>query len=285
MKKYIIILFCFLAALNSCTKDEDKWSDVMKDSDVGSATPYVYFSSPKIFDIANLEATQISFKLNVDATGKAKDFNKLILMKSFNGGDFIQHAEYLPSQLPAEVNISVEDALLGIDGVTKADLKGGDYFDWQFIMDTPDTVVYSPELAATFPDFRSYFASAPTGFTIEGSYTMNILIDDIETADPQKEGYVISLVPGTGKSQYILQDISGTALANLWDVEVAYRLFYIGNNKFVLNSGSEGYPTQIRLTGTVERDGATGVITVVAEYANSCCGLNGVRISFTLTPE
>jgi hypothetical protein len=285
MKKYLILFLCFFVILNSCVKDEDKWSSVMKDSNVGAAMPYASFTTPKIFDVANLNATRIEFNLNVDATGRAKNYHKVILMKSFNGGDFVKHAEYQPSQLPVKISLTVDDALSGIAGVTKESLKGGDFFDWEFIMDVPDTVLYSPELLGTFPDFRSYFASAPQGFSIEGSYTMDLLADDIGSADLQKKGYQVSLVPGTGKSQYILEDISGTALLNLWGLEIAYRLFYIGNNKFVMNSVSEGYPEDILLTGTVVRDPATGVISVDAVYANSCCGLDGVIIKFTLTPE
>jgi len=278
-------MLCTAAFINSCTKDEDKWSDVMKDMDVGAAMPYVSFSTPKIFDVANLNTSHIVFTLNVNATGRAKNYRRLILMKSYNGAEFIQHAEYLPSQLPAEISISVDNALSGINGLTKADLSGGDYFDWEFILDTPDTLEYSAELAGTFPDFRSYFASSPQGFIIEGSYTMDLVYDDIGTADLQKTAYQVTLVPGTARSQYILEDISGTALVNMWDVAVAYRLFYIGDNKFVLSGASEGFPTQIRLMGTVERDSSTGVISVEAEYVNSCCGLDGVKISFTLTPE
>jgi hypothetical protein len=285
MKKYLIVILCIFTIVISCTKDEEKWSDVMKDTDVGAAMPYATFNTPRIFDIANLNSTKIEFNLNVNATGRAKNYRRVVLMKSFNGGDFVQHAEYLASQLPIKVSLTVDDALSGIEGVTKEDLKGGDFFDWQFVMDTPDTVRYSAELAGTFPDFRSFFASSPSGFVIEGSYTMDLLYDDIGTADAQKTGYTVALVPGTAKSQYILQDISGTALLNLWDVEVAYRLFYIGDNKFVMNSASEGWPTQILLTGTVERNPDNGVITVVAMYDNSCCGLDGVGISFTLTPE
>lgn len=285
MKKYLIVLLSIFTIVISCTKDEEKWSDVMKDTDVGAAMPYATFSTPKIFDIANLNTTKIEFKLNVNATGRAKNYRRVVLMKSFNGGDYVQHAEYLASQFPVNVSLTVDDALAGIEGVSKTDLKGGDFFDWQFIMDTPDTVRYSAELAGTFPDFRSFFASSPSGFTVEGSYTMDLLYDDIGTADAQKTGFMINLIPGTARSQYIMQDIGGTALLNLWGVEVAYRMFYIGDNKFVLNSASEGYPTQIALTGTVERDPATGIITVEALYDNSCCGLNGVTIGFTLTPE
>jgi hypothetical protein len=285
MKKYLILILTVFALLNSCTKDEDKWSDTMNDMDVGAAMPYAYFTTPKIFDIANLDQTKIEFSLDVSATGRATNYRKVVLQKRFKSGSYVEHAQYLPGQLPANVSISVDEALTGITGVTKQTLKGGDYFDWRFIMDVPDTLVYSAELAGTFPNFRSYFASSPQGFTVEGSYTMDLILDDIGTADAQKTGYTITLVPGTAKSQYILQDLGGTALLNLWGVEVAYRMFYIGNNQFVLSSASEGYPTQIRLTGTVTRNPANGVITINATYANSCCGLNGARISFTLTPE
>ena len=285
MKKIIVILISSFVLISSCIKDEDKWPKVMKDGDVGAAMPYAYFSTPKIFDITNVNTTKIEFSLNVNATNRAKNYRRVVLMKSFNGGEMVQHAEYLAADLPKVVSITVDQAIAGIEGLVKEDLEGGDYFDWEFQMDVPDTLQYQAELLGTFPDFRSYFASSPQGFQVEGSYTMNILIDDIEAADPVKTGYQIALVPGTAKSQYILQDISGTALWNIWEVAVAYRLFYIGDNKFVMNSVSEGFPTQIRLDGTVERDGATGVITVDAIYARSCCGLNGARIKFTLTPE
>jgi len=285
MKKIIILLFSSFVLISSCIKDEDKWPEVMKDGDVGAAMPYAYFSTPKIFDIANINSTKIEFSLKVNATNRAKNYRRVILMKSFNGGDMVQHAEYLPADLPNEVSITVDQAIAGIEGLTKEDIVGGDYFDWEFQIDVPDTLQYQAELLATFPDFRSYFASSPQGFVIEGSYTMDLLADDIGTADARKEGYQVTMVPGTAGSQYILQDISGTALFNLWEVEVAYRLFYIGNNKFVLSGGSEGFPTQIRLAGTVERDGTSGVITVDVVYVNSCCGLNDLRVSFTLTPE
>jgi len=285
MKKYIILIISAFALISSCIKDEDKWPEVMKDGDVGAAMPYAYFSTPRIFDIADLDNTSIEFKLNVNATGRAKNFRRVVLMKSFNGGAMVQHAVYLPSDLPKEVKITVDQAIAGIDGLSKADLSGGDFFDWEFQMDVPDTLQYQAELIGTFPDFRSFFASSPQGFVIEGPYTMDILLDDTEAADLKKTGYQVTLVPGTAKSQYILQDISGTALLNLFGVEIAYRLFYIGDNKFVMNSASEGFPTQINLSGTVERNAATGVITVDAVYERSCCGLNGVRIRFTLTPE
>jgi len=285
MKKIIILLFSSFVLISSCIKDEDKWPEVMKDGDVGAAMPYAYFNTPKIFDIANINSTKIEFSLNVSATNRAKNYRRVILMKSFNGGDMVQHAEYLPADLPKEVSITVDQAIAGIEGLTKEDLVGGDFFDWEFRIDVPDTLQYQAELLGTFPDFRSYFASSPQGFVIEGSYTMGLLADDIGTADVRKEGFQITKVPGTAGSQYILQDISGTALFNLWEVEVAYRLFYIGDNKFVLSGASEGFPTQIRLAGTVERDGTSGVITVDVVYVNSCCGLNDLRVSFTLTPE
>jgi hypothetical protein len=284
MKKYIILLIATLSII-SCTKDEDKWPEVMQDTDVGAAMPYIYFSTPKIFDIADINQTTIDFSLNVNATNRAKNWRRVVLMKSFNGGEFVQHAEYLPDDIPADISISVSDAIAGIDGLSIDSISGGDFFDWQFLMDVPDTLTYQAELIGTFPDFRSFFASSPVGFEVEGSYTMNLIYDDIGTADAQKTGYRIDLVPGSAGSQYILQDIGGTALLNLWDIEVAYRIYYIGNNSFVLNSTSEGFPGVVSLAGTVERDGDTGVITVEAVYERSCCGLNGAGISFSLNPE
>lgn len=286
MKKYIIMLISAFALIMSCNKDEDKWSDAMKDADVGAAMPYAYFNTPKFFDIANMDQAFVEFTLNVNATKRAKNYRRVVLEKSFKGGAWVLHKEYLPADLPATVKITLDDALAGITGVTKETLAGGDYFDWRFIMDVPDTVVFQAELAGTLPNFRSYMASAPVGFTVEGSYTMDLIYDDSELGTSQIEGYQITLVPGTAKSEYILQDITCGFINNFFGVgNVANKLYYIGDNKFAIKGASEGWPTLIRLAGTVERDPSTGIITVDVTFVNSCCGLNGIRMIYTLTPE
>lgn len=281
-----MLLFLTLFTMSNCTKDEDKWPDVMKDADTGSAMPYAYFTTPKFFDVVDLNNAAIEFTLNVNATNKGTSFNKVVLEKSFNGGPFVVHAEYLPTDLPGNVKITVSDALNGIEGVNIADLKGGDYFDWRFSMDFPYEVNYQAELLGTMPDFSSFLASSPSGFQVEGSYRMDLISDPSETATSVINGYTIALLPGTGRSQYMLQDISCGVINELFGVgNVAYRMHYIGNNAFALHVASEGWPGLIRLTGTVVRDPATGIITVNAVYYNSCCGLNDLEISYTLTPE
>jgi hypothetical protein len=286
MKKNIMLLLAAMVIVGSCTKDEDKWPDAMKDKDAGSAMPFASFSTPKIFDVMDMDQTAIAFVLDVNATNRAKSFNKVVLEKSFNGGPFVLHDEYLPADLPASIKITINDALQGIEGVTRSDLKGGDFFDWRFTMDFPYEVNYQNELLGTFPNFRSFLASSPDGFQVEGKYTMDLVNDPSGLATERITGYAISLLPGTARSQYLLQDITCGIINQLFGVgNLAYRMYYIGDNNFLLHGGSEEYPNLLRLSGTVKRNPANGVITVDAAFFNSCCNLNGLQIAFTLTPE
>ncbi|MBN2348902.1 MAG: hypothetical protein JXJ22_08705 [Bacteroidales bacterium] len=287
MKKIYLILLMIFSILAGCKEDAEKWSDTMDNADVGGAIPNISFQTPRIFDFADLQNTRMIFDLKVGAAGEGLNYTKVIVNKSFNGGDFILHAEYLAGEIPAEIALTAADALSNFEGVTISTVQGGDFIDWQFLMEFPDGTngEYNVDALASFPDFRSYFASAPSGFTVEGSYTMNMINDDIGVADATKSGYQIQLVPGSGKSQYILEDITGTSLANLWDLPVPYRIYYIGNNEFVLNPGSEEYPDLLRMIGTVVRDAGSGVITVNVTFANSCCGLNGANFEFELVPD
>ena len=114
---------------------------------------------------------------------------------------------------------------------------------------------------------------------------MNLIRDDFGTAQQTVEGYEIQAIGGTANSQYLLEDISGTALLPIFGVTVAYRIHYIGNNTFALNAGSEGWPDLLRLVGSVTRNPDTGVLLVDALYSGSCCGLDGAVIQFELVPE
>jgi hypothetical protein len=227
--------------------------------------------------------------------------------------------------IPADISISVDEALEGVTGITKDSLEGGDVFNWAFEMEFPDYTVhtfsesvgsslvnagiplehdsvngvyidsyeyfdspygvYNVDAAATFPDFAAFFATATEGFSIAGFYTMNLIRDDIGTADQTMSGYEVAAIGGTANSQYLLSDIAGTALLNLWGITVAYRIHYIGNNTFALNAGSEGWPDDLRMVGSVTRNPDTGVLFVDALYQGSCCGLDGVVIQYELIPE
>jgi hypothetical protein len=325
MKKYYFGILAILLIIAGCTEDADKWSDVQRDMDVGGAIPYIQFTSPRIFDIKDLNSSALNFKLNVGASGQGKNFTEVNLYKSFNGGAFVLHKTYASSEIPAEISISVEEALQGIPGVTVDSIVGGDVIDWawemvfpDYIVNTFDTItggeliesgvplvldeannvhadsnywfdgpngVYNGDAAGTFPDFAAFFATSTEGFTIDGSYTMKILQDDLGTAVSEMSGYAVDAIGGTANSQYLLEDISATALLPIFGITVAYRIHYIGNNTFALNAGSEGWPGLIRLSGSVTWNPDTGVLLVDAVYAGSCCGLDGAVIKYELIPE
>ena len=325
MKIYYKGILAIVLIIAGCTEDADKWSDTQRDVDLGGAMPYLQFTSPRIFDINDLDNSALNFTLNVGAEGKGKDYSQVNLYKSYKGGAWVLHNSYPAASIPADISISVNDALAGIDGITKDSLEGGDVFNWAFEMEFPDYVthtfsdtvgsrlvdagvpleydsvngvyidsyeyfdspygIYNVDAAATFPDFASFFATATEGYSIAGFYTMNLIRDDIGTADQTMSGYEVSAIGGTANSQYLLSDIGGTALLNLWGITVAYRIHYIGNNTFALNAGSEGWPDDLKLVGSVTRNPDTGVLFVDALYQGSCCGLDGVVIQFELVPE
>ena len=87
--------------------------------------------------------------------------------------------------------------------------------------------------------------------------------------------------PGVYSMSDITMDVFGGGFA------VAYNITDICNQISVA-SGSRDFGTQIALeaqsTSVVDPD--TGVITMDLEYASvSCCGLAGLKVAYTLTPQ
>ncbi len=287
MKKYNIVtlLILLIFAFAGCNENEDKFSDAMDGADVGGAIPYVQFYTPRIFDVADLNQAKMAFNLDVGAVGEGKTYKSVIIEKVFNGGDTVVHAVVEADRIPMEISITIDEALNGTDA-NKAELKGGDYFDWIFKIEFADgkNGVYSEEALGVFPDFRSYLASAPDGFEVGGNYTSVLLVDETEAAFSSYDAtapYTVTNVPGTGNTQYILSDLLHGAGLNLYGVTVPQRLYYIGSNSFVFNSLPESYGTYFQAEGTVVIDPNSGVITVDAGINGL---LGGATLKYELTP-
>jgi len=286
MKKYITGIAAIILLMAGCTEDADKWSDVQRDMNVGGAIPYTKFFSPKLFDIVDLDNSSIRFTLYVGAEGEGKKFSNVKLYKSYNGGTEVLHAEYAASQIPAEISISVAQALENLSGVTKDSLGGGDFFDWTFEMEFPDgsSGEYNVDAAGTFPDFRAYVASSPD-FDISGDYTMNLLLDEVGLAS-QTASVSIAKIGGTANSQYLLSEGAAELVLNWFELNLPYRILYIGNNVFQLWPRAEDWlGDYFGFVGTITRDPSTGVLTFDGTWDQSYGGISGYRLQYELVPE
>ena len=280
---FVIIATVFSCLFTGCNENEDKFSDVMDGADVGSAIPFTKFFTPKVFDVADLANYKMEFELNVGAVGEGLTYTRIIINKSFNGSEAIQHAAIDAASIPYKFSTTAAEAIEGFEGITIDDVKGGDYIDWEFLVEFADGTNgnYAPEAAGSFPDFRSFFASSPQGFEVGGEYRSEILVDETGLTKAVIDPYLVTKVPGTAGSQYILQDVLHNASNEVYGVLVPQRLYYIGNNEFVFNSTPEAYGAYFQATGTVTIDPSSGVITVDAQMT----GLIPGRISYKLTPK
>lgn len=289
MKRYIIIAIVLSCFFTGCNENKDKFSDVMDGADVGSAIPYTKFQTPKIFDVTDLGNYRMEFELNVGAVGEGLTYRNIIVNKRFNGSDSILHVLIDAASIPYRFSVTAAEAIEGFEGVTIDNVKGGDFIDWEFLVEFADGTNgnYATEAANSFPNFTSFFAS-PLDFEFAASYTQTV----IETNVPSLvisvlENQTISTVPGTARSQYIVQDISCGILDAAFGIgDLNYRLFYIGDNQFALNVGSEAFPADVLFAGDVELDPATGVMTFDVFMTDaSCCGLAGITVKFKMEPN
>ncbi|MCT4602142.1 MAG: hypothetical protein N4A59_04425 [Marinifilum sp.] len=291
MKKQIY-LFAIIATVLSCLfagceENEDKFSDVMDGADVGSTIPFTKFQTPRIFDVANLDTYKLEFELNVGAAGEGTTYKKIIIQKSFNGSDTIQHDEIDAADIPYNVSMTAADALDGFEGVTIDNVKGGDFINWIFLVEFADGTNgnYADEAANSFPNFTSFFASS-LDFELASSYKQTVLETNASDATMVLNNQTISTVPGTASSQFIVQDMSCGIIDARFDAgDLNYRLYYIGNNKFVLNAASEAFPAFVFMSGDVVLDPSTGVLNFDVNFKGSCCGLAGLTLKFKMEPN
>lgn len=284
MKKIykICLLFSFILLLaSSCNEEMDKHAYVMEGTNLGGVMPSVIFSTPKIFDIADINNTTLEFNMNVATGGEYGEYRQVVIKKSYLGGDPVVHVTIPAAQIPQDVVISAADALDGL-GVDIDDIKGGDFIDWIFEIefDDPDIKFNDDALMEAFPDFRAFFASTPD-FDIPAFYTVELIEGDFGGEIPVMPNQSFTVVPGTVNSQYILEDASVGAFQNNFGVKLAYRFFYIGNNEFALNANSEPWGF-VTLAGSVTRDSGTGIITVDAQYVGWA---GGTICKFRMIPE
>jgi len=284
--KLTLLILSVLIMSVSCKEEFEKQSYVMEGTDLGGVMPNVTFLTPKIFDVADAANTALKFKMNVATVGQYSEFKQVVISKSFNEGDPVVHMTIPASEIPKEVVISIADAVAGFD-IAPSEVAGGDFIDWSFMVefDDPDIKFNDDALTEAFPDFRSYFAS-PLEDQIEGTYTATLISSDFDGVGPDEtiNNYQITVVPGTSRSQFSLQDVSMNAIPKSYDFipQLSDIMFHIGNGQFVLatTGGAGGYEGFFPVSGTAVRSG--NEITVTVQFLSNF--LDGNNLSFKLTP-
>ena len=285
--KPIVLILSVLILFVSCKDEFEKQSYVMEGTDLGGVMPNVTFLTPKIFDVADAANTALKFKMNVATVGQYSDFKQVVISKSFNGSDPIVHMTIPASEIPKDVVINISDAVSGFE-ITPEEVVGGDFIDWSFMIefDDPDIKFNDDALTEAFPDFRSYFAS-PLEKQIEGSYTASLISSDFNGVNPDEtiNNYQITVVPGTSRSQFSLQDISMNVIPKTYDFipQLSNVIFHIGNGQFVLSTfgGAGGYESNFPVSGTAQK--TSDEITVTVQFLTNF--LDGNNLSFKLTPS
>ncbi len=201
------ILFAMLFTLAvSCNEDIDKQAYVMEGTDTGGVLPNVTFLAGKNFDFGDMSNTYLSFIADAAIAGN-RTFERLVISKSYNGGDTIIHQQLTPSEMPFQVDITPEDAVDGF-GISTAEIAGGDYIDWMFMIEfaDPDVKFNDDALTQQFPDFRSYFVCAFDENVTVGTYqiTFSSWEEDFNIV-----GTTFEVVAGPGENQVTLVDPLG----------------------------------------------------------------------------
>lgn len=286
--KSVLVFVSIILFSVSCNEEYEKFSYVMEGTDLGGVMPKVTFQTPKIFDVADKDNTTLEFIMDVAVVGQFSAYREVVISKSFNGGEPIEHIQIPSAQIPMNLVISIADALQGFD-VTPAEVTGGDYIDWTFMIefDDPDIKFNDDALSEAFPDFRSYFASSLED-AIEGTYTATLLSHDFEGIIPDEtiEGYQVTVVPGTGRSQFTLQDVSMNAIPKTYSFipQLSNTMFYLGSGKFVLAriGAAGGYQSSFPVSATAE---LTDNGEIIANVTFLTSFLGGNNLSFKLTPN
>lgn len=197
------ILFAMLLTLAvSCNEDIDKQAYVMEGTDTGGVLPDVTFLAGKNFDFGDMSNTYLSFIADAAIAGE-RTFERLVISKSYNGGDTVIHQQLTPSEMPFQVEITPEDAVEGF-GISTAEIAGGDYIDWMFMIEfaDPDVKFNDDALTQQFPDFRSYFVCAFDAASTTGTYQFTY-------SDWEHNTGTLEVVAGPGENQITLLDPLG----------------------------------------------------------------------------
>ena len=261
---YLFLVLLLAGSFTACYEEEP-----IIDAEEGAVVVPEAISSG-IFDLTDLDNAETSF----DVTVVGVPANSVIIYKSLNGGERVQHATV--SSVPATVNITVAEALDGLDKDPE-DLVVGDVVRFTF-----ETVTQDGRTLQTGGNGVAITASCPS--TLAGTYDVVATGTSTDGCCPDQTT-VNSTVTLTdeGSGRYTISDFSGGLYFEWYDV---YGITGPGDspgtfvdvcNSLTFVDTVEPFNTDVTGTGSV--DGDTGVITL--SWTNGY----GDEGTLTLTPQ
>jgi hypothetical protein len=156
-KQYISLIIIMLLGLTylSCEYDEDEILQGYQKA----AVPVVTDITSSFFNLLDLDNANIAFTLDK----KGVPTNSISIQKTFNG-QTVTHGEV--SNFPANLNISLAEAISGFQGVSLNDLEVGDVISFSFLVNTEDGRTIRSGVAVDAP------VSCPS--ELEGTYEVFI---------------------------------------------------------------------------------------------------------------
>lgn len=292
IKLKILILASILMIMNACDN-----KDFISDEVSKGAMVYITTGNDDsgLVNILDLNATNLNFTVSLtDAQGRNLEFAPVesidITITFNNASEGTSHKTILQNitSWPQTFNLNAQElvGLYDANVVTVDSLDLGDSFfvttdfhmqDGRFLSGwSPALLDNSP--ASIYRVFVSYPVGCPSD--IAGTY----LAECINCPNGELQSQTVTLTEvsaGTYTMSDITMDIFGP------NFPIAYNISDICG-QIVPAAASRDFGTQIALEAQAgsQIDFTTGVITLNLQYASvACCGLAGLQLSYTLTPQ
>jgi len=141
-----------------------------------------------------------SATITIEGVAEAATVSSIVVLKSFNGGEAVEHATINKSDLPAELNIPATAAAEGT-GADFSQAVLGDYFDFSFLVNTEDGRTLKAGPVITVP--LSCPSSLSGTYTVTTTYSQHDFLPDYDTNTFTAE------IVDEGDGFYSVTDFSG----------------------------------------------------------------------------
>ena len=290
MKRILILIPILLLLVVSSCHNEDPVSEIPKGA-------MVYFSQSEndtpFIDFLNLDNTNLDFTVSMeDAIGRNLEFEPVeyvdvtVTFTNASQGTSDKVVLEKTSDLPKSYNLNIDQLteLYPSTILTKDSLQPGDNFQV-----TVDIMLENGTLLSGW---------SPALIDKSAASIYSVLIDYPVTCSSDLAGtYLLETVSGAaglssqeveitsaGPANYVIDDISMEFFAG---TPIAYPFSDVCN-QIVYGGASRDFGTAVVVedNGGTSIDPETGVITFDIKYiAPSCCGLQGLTLTFTATPQ
>ena len=199
------------------------------------------------FNLLDKENTAVSFDLST----AGESISNIIVYKSYNGGDRVEHAIVDPV---STLTVSLQDAISGL-GITLDDVNVGDSFNFSFESETPSGT-YKSGNSLDVP------ASCPSDLAGTYSFTTTATSTDGCCPDPlQNSGEIViegengsyTLLDVTAGVYFMWYDIYGITMVSETDGSLSVPIRNVCGT--ISGSAPEPFGTDFVVTGSVDDDG------------------------------